>query len=70
MTSHNPDMRDPLIKRLWGAAACLAGAHAWSEWEVRDPDDPSEQVRTCARCGRMKSDAAPAPIKAWKMPLR
>jgi len=55
---------------MWGKMACLVGVHDWSEWEVRDPDQPDDQVRTCARCGRMKSNAAPVPFKAWKMPLR
>src|SRR5262249_2887378 len=32
--------------------ACLAGAHDWSDWEVRDPEQPWEQIRTCARCLR------------------
>jgi hypothetical protein len=63
------DVAAPWGKRLWGRVACLVGAHDWSDWEVRDPDHPDEQVRTCSRCGRMKSNAAPVPIKAWKMPL-
>jgi hypothetical protein len=55
---------------MWGKVACLLGLHEWSDWEVKDPDNPGDQVRTCARCGREKSNAAAAPIKAWKMPLR
>jgi hypothetical protein len=54
---------------MWGKVACLLGLHEWSGWEVKDPDNPGDQVRTCARCGREKSNAAAAPIKAWKMPL-
>lgn len=53
---------------MWGKMACLVGAHDWSEWEVRDPDRPSEQVRACARCGLMKTNAAPAP-NAWRKHL-
>ena len=56
-------------KRLWGNAACLV-RHDWSDWKVRDPDRPGEQVRICSRCGRMKTNAAPVPIKAWKMPFK
>ena len=41
------------------------GAHDWSDWQVQDPDRPSEQVRICARCSRMKTNAAQAP-DAWK----
>jgi hypothetical protein len=33
-----------------GNMACLVGIHQWSYWEVQDPQRPSEQVRTCARC--------------------
>ena len=56
-------------QRLWGKAACLIGVHDWSDWEVPDPDRPSEQVKICARCSRTKTNAAPVPIKAWKMPF-
>jgi hypothetical protein len=42
------DVAAPWSKRLWGKVACLAGAHDWSDWEVRDPDRPGEQVRMSA----------------------
>ena len=35
---------------MWGNMACLVGIHHWSDWEVQDPQRPSEQVRTCAHC--------------------
>ena len=38
------------VNPVRGNMACLAGIHHWSDWEVRDPQRPSEQVRTCARC--------------------
>ena len=55
-------------KRVWGNVACLVGAHDWSGWQVLDPDRPSEQVRICARCSRMKNNTAP-PIKVWNRPF-
>jgi hypothetical protein len=57
-------------KRLWGDMACFVGVHHWSDWQVPDPENPSEQVRTCSRCSRTETNAPPVPIKAWKMPLR
>ena len=33
-----------------GNMACLVGIHHWSGWEVQDPQRPSGQIRTCARC--------------------
>jgi hypothetical protein len=63
------DVAAPWSKRLLGMVACLVGAHDWTDWQVRDPDSPGEQVRTCVRCSRQKTNAAPAPIDAWKMPL-
>src|SRR6516162_10015874 len=45
--------------RMWNNMACLAGAHAWSDWEVRDPEQPWEQVRTCARCLRAQKSGDP-----------
>jgi hypothetical protein len=62
-------MTAPWSKRLLGRLACLTGAHDWSDWQVLDPDRPGEQVRTCLRCSRQKTNAAAVPIKAWKMPL-
>jgi hypothetical protein len=58
----------PWGKRLWGNVACLVGAHDWSDWQVLDPENPSDQVRICARCSRMKSNTAP-PIKVWNRPF-
>ena len=58
----------PWGKRLWGNMACLVGAHDWSDWQVPDPDRPSEQVRICARCSRTKNNIAP-PIKVWNRPF-
>jgi len=48
---------------------CLVVGHDWSDWEVPDPDRPSEQIKICARCSRTKTNAPPAPLEAWKMPL-
>ena len=56
--------KEGIWRHLWRIAACVVGAHDWSDWEIRDPDRPSEPVRTCARCGRMKSNAAPVSFKA------
>ena len=56
--------------RMWGQIACFFGVHEWSGWEVPDLDQPAEQVRTCARCGRQKTNAVPAPFKAWIHPLQ
>ena len=43
--------------RMWDTAACHVGAHDWSYWEVLDPVQPWQRVRTCARCLRaQKSD--------------
>ena len=47
--------------RMWGNMACLAGIHHWSDWKVQDPQRPSEQVRTCARCPRTKNNTAMVP---------
>ena len=44
---------------MWGNMACLSGAHDWSDWEVRDPEQPGEQVRTCARCLRAQQSGDP-----------
>ena len=35
---------------MLGKVDCLVGIHHWSDWEVQDPQRPSEQVRSCARC--------------------
>jgi hypothetical protein len=45
---------------MWGKVACLLGLHDWSEWRPLDPEQPSEQVRTCSRCSRTKSNAPPS----------
>ena len=41
---------------MWGKVACHLGLHDWSEWKPLDPDEPSEQVRICSRCGHMESN--------------
>jgi len=50
--------------RLSGNMACLVGIHHWSDWEVQDPQRPSQQVRTCARCPRTKNNAAVVPLRS------
>ena len=50
--------------RMRGNMACLVGIHHWSDWEVQDPQRPSEQVRTCARCPRTKNNAAVVPLSS------
>lgn len=62
-------MAAPWAKRLGGLAVCFVGVHDWSDWKVEDPDRPWKQVRTCARCSKTKSNAAPAPIKAENLPF-
>ena len=47
---------------MWSKIACLAGKHDWSERKALDPDDPSIQIRTCARCHHEKFDNAAAPL--------
>jgi hypothetical protein len=37
---------------MWRHPVCLVAGHDWSGWKVRDPQRPSEQGRTCARCLR------------------
>jgi hypothetical protein len=49
---------------MCGNMACLAGIHHWSDWEVQDPQRPSEQVRTCVHCPRTKNNAAVVPLRS------
>jgi hypothetical protein len=53
-----------------GYLGCVAGLHDWSDWIATDPDHPGDQYKACRRCSKVKTNAAPAPIKAWKMPLK
>jgi hypothetical protein len=53
---------------MWGKVACLFGVHKWSEWKPVDPENPSRQIRSCARCPREKFNDAPAPGRWQDMP--
>jgi hypothetical protein len=48
---------------MWGKAACLFGVHHWSEWNPADLEDFSKQVRTCARCLRVKFNNGPIALR-------
>jgi len=58
-----------ILRAMRSKVVCLVVGHDWSDWEVPDPDRPSEQIKICARCSRTKTNAPPAPLEAWKMPL-
>jgi hypothetical protein len=54
---------------MWGKVACRFGVHDWSEWKPVDPDDPSKQMRTCARCSRVKFNNGPV-VFTWDYPVQ
>ena len=47
-----------------------ASEHLLSPDALLESNELHAGGKTCARCGRTKSNAAAVPIKAWKMPLR
>jgi hypothetical protein len=54
---------------MWAKLACRFGVHDWSGWKPLDPDDPSKQIRTCARCSRVKFNNGPAVFR-WDYPIQ
>jgi hypothetical protein len=50
---------------MWRKVACLIGVHDWSEWRPADSENPSRQLRTCARCQRVKFNDPAAPLR-WQ----